>query len=135
MSGTGGIGAAWKIGTTGSLGSCDVTSPGNGVGLAPGVLGGTVGEVCGAPGGVVGAVCWVAGGACGFCVAGCVPGGSAGFCSCPGGFVASFGVVGVGDAVGVCDRATLDAESIKLAMTTALTTERDVKIDIRRKTP
>jgi hypothetical protein len=49
--------------------------------------------------------------------------------------VASFWVVGVGDAVGVCDRATLDAENIKLAMTTALTTERDVKIDIRRKTP
>ena len=87
----------------GSLGSC-VGSVVTGVtGVDTGAAGG-VDEGAGFDaGGAEGDVCCDAGGALGLVVAGCAPGGIAGF-ACVGGFVASrcAGLVrGVGDGVGV----------------------------------
>lgn len=79
---------------TGSLGSCDVGS------VVTGAAGGVEVGAGFVAGGAVGDVCCVPGGALGLVVAGCVPGGTAGFCSWPGGLVASRGVAR-GDGVGV----------------------------------
>ena len=56
-----------------------------------------------------------------------------GFCSCPGGLVASFGLCGVG--AGVCAGTAPNADSSRLEIKIALIKREDFRVVIKRKAP
>ena len=98
-----------------------------------GVCVGSAGFVAG---GAVGDVRCVPGGAVGLLVCGCVPGGKAGFCSWPGGLVAS---LGVGTGRGVCDgvwaTAAVVMKSAMLNKTTLIDRRENLILNIRTRAP